>query len=131
MSSLHIIPSSLWHSPGFQQLQTFSKDSTAQHSTGENRELSSYFTFCLFSTPVSTLRRVTMRRQTVPSKPAKCCAMKTRQSLRGCRGHRREVLTAIARKGPQTCLYLDHSKCCHLNQPLILFSKTNCCLFHT
>lgn len=32
VSSRRITPSSLRHSPGFQQLQAFSKDSTAQHS---------------------------------------------------------------------------------------------------
>lgn len=40
--------------------------------------------------------------------------------------HRRKKLTAISRKYPHSCLHLNSSQCCHLNQPLII-SNINCC----
>lgn len=48
------------------------------------------------------------------------------QSLHCFWRHRRKKLTAISRKHPHSCLHLNSSQCCHLNQPLII-SNINCC----
>lgn len=53
---------------------------------------------------------------------------RTLQSLHCLWRHRRKKLTAISRTRPHSCLYLNSSQCCHLNQPLII-SNINCCDF--
>lgn len=131
MSSRRIIPPSLWQSLGFQQLPAFSEDSTAQHSEDRAALLSP--TFCLLSSPVSgasTVRKVAMPRQTVPSKPTRCCCLENQTVFALFRRAQKGDSDSYGKKGTTYSPLLRQLSFSTLTRPLMLFSKTNCCIFH-
>lgn len=123
-----------WYRPRWGTSRDFSScKRSLNHTTQPEQHSSPLFQFVFFPFLVpgtSTAGKETMPRQIVLSKP-NVATMKTRQSLRCFWRHRREILTAISRKGPHTCLYLDYSKCYDLNQPLILFFLKSTVAFFT